>query len=354
MKASRTIAATLALLVVIGVVAMPIQAAPGPQSKKAEPKAQAKSSMPKEIEAVIQEGLVARQGRQDMPFSIFKTLVYPAQGDNLYPIIFFKAKNSDLGYAPSLTGSGAMETTLNAFFEFFQADATGAMKSKLGGKTQALLTTDGAGYVPAKEDWYSFGLALPPGKYTMALVLSTPDMKKLSVAYTDLNLPGPDVLATALVPSEPIIVTSFEQIEPEQRLTVHRGFFTWGAAKVAINVDGEVGLASGDFMEVLLFVLGAGNKDASSGQPLKDLEVTFQYLTQDGSPSYNWPPKPYESFLVTQPLPLFQNLQKMDEKGTVLSTEKKPLDAGKYVLAITVLDKVSGNKGEVKMPFTVK
>lgn len=354
MKASRTIAAALALLVVAGVLATPITAAPGPQNKKPEPKAPAKPSMPKEIEAVIQEGLMARQGRQDIPFSVFKTLVLPAQANNLYPVVFFKAKNSDLGYVPSPSGSGAMETNLNAFFEFFQADATGALKARFGGKIQALLTADGAGYAPDKEDWYSFGLALPAGKYTMALVLGTPDMKKLSVAYADINLPGADTLAAALLPSEPVIVTSFEQIEPDQRLTIHRGCFTWGAAKVAINVDGEVSFASGEFMEVLLFVIGAANKDATSGQPLKDLEVTFQFMTQDGTPSYSWPAKPYESFLVTQPLPLFQNLQKQDEKGTILSTDKKPLDPGKYVLAVTVLDKVTGNKGEAKMPFTVK
>jgi hypothetical protein len=44
----------------------------------------------------------------------------------------------------------------------------------------------------------------------------------------------------------------------------------------------------------------------------------------------------------------------MDEKGTVLSTEKKPLAAGKYGLVATLIDKVSGKKGEAKMGFTVK
>ncbi len=121
MKASRTIAAALALIVTVGVLAVSAQAAPGIQGKKQEAKPPAKaSSMPKEIVALIQEGLATRQGRQDIPFSFFKQIVLPAQGQNLYPVFFFKAKNGDLGYAPSATGSGEMEATVNVFFQFFQ------------------------------------------------------------------------------------------------------------------------------------------------------------------------------------------------------------------------------------------
>ncbi|HSA95713.1 MAG TPA: hypothetical protein VLJ16_06670, partial [Acidobacteriota bacterium] len=65
-------------------------------------------------------------------------------------------------------------------------------------------------------------------------------------------------------------------------------------------------------------------------------------------------PQPYEAYFINQPLPLVQTLQKMNEKGEVLSTDKKPLDPGKYVLAITVLDKVSSKKAETKMDFSVR
>jgi len=352
MRASRTIAPALALFVILGVLAGSVQAAPAVQNKKQEPKPAAKASMPKEIEAVIQEGLAARQGRQDMPFSFLKPLVLPAQANNLYPIFYFKAKNSDLGYAPSLSGSGAMETTLNAFFEFFQPDATGALKSRFGGKTQAVLTTDGTGYAPEKEDWYSFGMTLPPGKYTMALVLGTPDMKKLSVAYTDITLPGPDAYETTLWPTDPIIIMTMDQVDQDQRPTVHRGYFTWGAAKVVNNIACEI--AAGENLEILFFVLGAAAKDPAALQPALDLEVNYEVQTPDGKPVIKWTPQSYELYLVNQPLPLFQTIQKLDEKGTVLSEEKKPLGAGSYSLAITVTDKVSGKKADTKMAFSVK
>ena len=351
MKASRTIAAALALFVVFGLLVVSAQAAPGPQKGKTPPKA-TKASMPKEIAAVIQEGLATRQGRQDIPFSIFKTLILPAQQDNLYPVWFFKVKNGDLGYAPAASGSGEMEATVNAFFEFFQADATGALKARFGGKAQAQVKTDGAGYSADKEDWYSFGLAMPHGQYTMAFVLASADMKKLSVAFSDVTLPGSEATASALMPTDPVIIQAMDQVEPDQRPTIHRGCFTWGAAQVVTNAAAEV--ASGENLEILFFVLGAQVKDPAAERPALDLEVNFEVQGEDGKAAIKWAPQAYELYLVNQPLPLFQTLQTMDEKGTVTKTEKKPLPAGKYVLAVNVLDKVSGKKGETKMPFSVK
>ncbi|MBP7706478.1 MAG: hypothetical protein KA243_04445 [Candidatus Aminicenantes bacterium] len=356
MKTSRTIAAALALLFVVSVLTVSVQAAPGMQGKKQDPKAAAKapakSGMPKEIAAVIQEGLATRQGRQDIPFSFFKQLVLPARDNNLYPVFFVKAKNGDLGYAPSASGSGDMETNLVAFFQFFEPAADGTMAPKMGGKSQVALTTPGADYSPDKEDWYSFGLGMPAGKYTLAMVLSTPDMKKLSVAYTDVTLNGPAAYETALWPTDPVIVTAMEQGEQDQRPTLHRGYFTWGAIKFSANVTGEI--ATGQDLEVFFFVLGAAYKDPAAARPELDLEVSFEVQDEAGKSAIKWAPQTYQAYFVNQPLPLVQTLQKMDEKGTVLSTEKKPLGAGKYGLVATITDKVSGKKGEARMGFTVK
>jgi len=351
MKTSRTIAAALALLFVVSVLAVTVQAATGTQ-KQQEPKASGKSQMPKEIMAAMQEGLATRQGRQDFPFTFFKQLILPAQQDSLYPVVFFKAKNGDLGYTPSVAGTSAMETTINAFFGFYQADATGALKpTKFGGRSQAVLTADATGYSADKEDWYTFGYALPAGTYTLAMALTTPDMKKLSVGYADFTLPGPESHTASLWPTDLVIVTAMDQVEPDQRPTIHRGYFTWGAAKVVANAASEVG--SGENLEILFFVLGASPKDPAAPQGL-DLEVTFEVQDQEGKPAIKWAPSSYEIYLVNQPLPLFQTLQKMDEKGTVLSTEKKALPAGNYNLTVNILDKVSGKKADTKMAFSIK
>jgi hypothetical protein len=353
MKASRMIAAAVTLIAMIGVLTVSAQAAPGIQGKKQEAKAPAKvSSMPKEVAALIQEGLATRQGRQDIPFSLFKNIVLPAQGQNLYPIFFFKAKNGDLGYAPAAGGTGEMEASVNIFFQFLQETAAGTLAPMVSGRAPSVLKTDGNGYSPDNEDWYSFGLALPPGKYTLALVLTSPDMKKMSVAYTDAALPAPDTYAAALWPTEPVIVNAMDQVEPDQRPTIHRGYFTWGAIKVVPNIRGDI--TSGDNLEVFFFALGGSYKDPAAERPVNDFEVNFEVQYPDGKPAIKWAPQPYETYFINQPLPLVQTLQKMNEKGEVLSTDKKSLDAGKYVLAVTITDKVSGKKADTKLDFSVR
>jgi len=308
--------------------------------------------MPKEVAALIQEGLATRQGRLDMPFSMFKKLVLPAQNNNLYPVFFFKAKNGDLGYAPSATDTGEMETTLNVFFQFFQHDPAGALKPFWAGNPRTVLKTAGAGYDPEAEDWYSFGLTMPAGTYTLALVLASPDLKKMSVGYADVTLPDAATFQNALLPTEPVIVKSMEQVQPDQRPTIHRGCYLWGALQVVANVAAET--AAGEDLEILFFVLGAAAKDPAAPRPANDLEVNFEVQGADGSPAIKWAPQSYESFFINQPLPLLQTLQTTDEKGTVVKTEKKPLPAGKYTLVCQITDKVAGTKADAKVAFEVK
>jgi hypothetical protein len=350
MKTLRTITASLALLSVISMLSVSAQAASGIQGRGQEVKPPAKASMPKEVAALIQEGLTTRQGRQDIPFGIFKQIVLPAQGGNLYPVFCFKAKNGDLGYVPSASGSGEMETTINVFFQFFQAgDATQA-KPMFGGKSLAVLKSEGAGYDPEKEDWYSFGLAMPAGQYTLALVLATPDMKKMSVAYSDVSLPAAETYQASLWLTDPVFVKTLEQVEPDQRPTVHRGYLSWGAMKVVANLAGDI--ASGENLEVLFFVLGAAVKDPAAVRPVNDIEANFEVRGEDGKMAIGWAPAAYEAYFVNQALPLIQTLQIKDDKGERI--EKRPLPAGKYVLLATVTDKVSGMKSETKIGFEVK
>ncbi len=351
MRVTRTTAVGLAMIIAFGVLAGSLEAAPAVQSKKAAAKTETKSSMPKEVMALIQEGLVTRQGRQDIPFDIFKSLVLPAQAGNLYPVFFFKAKNKDLGYAPSAAGSGDMESTLNVFFEFFEAGEGAAPKPIFGGRALAALRTAGAGYDPEKEDWYSLGLALPAGKYTMALVLTTPDMSKMSVGYHDITLPGPEIYQTALWPTKPGILMGLDQIDADTRPTVHRGHFTWGSVRFATNESGRI--AAGDNLEVYFFVLGAAIKDPAAPRPANDLEVYFEIHDEAGEPAIKWTPQSYETYFINQPLPLLQTVQKLED-GKVVSEEKKALEAGKYTLVIAVEDKVSGKKGEARMPFEIQ
>jgi hypothetical protein len=276
--------------------------------------------MPKEIAAVIQEGLATRQGRQDIPFNSFKQLTLFAKG-GLFPVFLFKAKNGDLGYAPSASGSGEMETTFNVYYQFYRNAEDGTQKPFFGGKNLTVLKTDGQGYDPEKEDWYSFGTALEIGKYTLAIVLTTPDMKKISVAYCDIALPGPEAYQTALFATEPVLLKSMDQVEPDPRPTIHRGCFYYGAAQVRAYVTDPV--PQGGALDIIFYVFGAAPKDPAAERPVNDLEVNYQVQGQDGKTAVRWAPQTYDAFAINQQLPLEQTVQKIDqEKGTVLSEEK--------------------------------
>jgi len=175
--------------------------------RKNEPKA---VFIPKEIKAVMQEGQASRQGRQDIPFTIFKYLLFPAKdslhsvflfpatlvnlpakdsrltpaGDSLHAVLFFKAKNADLGYAvkaPAVAPeqqeappppAGVHEANLNIFIEFRQTDKTGASKVVREVFVPVHIEEDSATYDPDKEEWYSVGYTLRPGKYAAAMAIT--------------------------------------------------------------------------------------------------------------------------------------------------------------------------------------
>jgi len=359
MKASRTVATVLALLFVVSVLAVSVQAAPGIQKTKKQPtKAAAKGTMPKEVAALIQEGLATRQGRQDIPFAFFKQLILPAKEGQLYPVYFIKARNGDLGYAPSASGTSELETTLIIYYQFYQPAADGTLKAGLGGKSEPGLKTPAEGYSADAEDFYSFGLGklgLRLGKYTLALVLSTPDMSKLSVAYSDIDLTGSEAQQSGFWLTDPVIVKSAEQVDPDPQPTLRRGYFTWGGLKVVPNAAGEIAVA--EVLDTLFFAVGANPKQAADQAPMNELEVTFEVQAEDGRPLIKWAPTTYDIYFVNIPLPLENTveIESVDEKGAMTKrTEKKPLSAGKYALAVSVTDKVSGKKADTKMAFAIK
>ncbi len=358
MKASRTFAAALALIFVVSVLAVSVQAAPGIQKNKKPAAKTAVKGMPKEVAALIQEGLAARQGRQDIPFTFFKQLVLPARDNKVYPIYFFNAKNGDLGYAPSASGTDEMEVTLDLYFQFFQVAADGTLKAGLGGKSSPVLRTPAEGYSPDAEDFYSFDLGrlgMSPGNYTLALVLGTPDMKKLSVAYSDIDLTATAARQSGFWLTDPVIVKSAEQVEPDQQPTLHRGSFTWGGLKVVPNALNEI--AVGQVLDTLFFAVGAAPKQADDPQPTNELEVVFEVRAEDGKSVIKWAPTTYDIYFVNIPLPLENTveIETTDEKGAVSKKqEKRPLAAGKYTLLVGITDKVTGKTADASMAFSVK
>ncbi|MGZ4886851.1 MAG: hypothetical protein ACXVI6_01295 [Candidatus Aminicenantales bacterium] len=383
MKAPKFVVIGLALVFALSLFTVFAQATPQkPQEpKKPEAKPAQREIIPKEIKAIMQEGLATRQGRQDIPFTIFKSLVFPVQG-GMQAVIFFKAKNSDLGYAAPLPAApapknqpaqpeavapaaGMLEARLALALEFLQPDATGALKTYKDVSFGVNLQAESAGYDPNKEEWYSLGFGLPYGKYTAAMLFAhidpktgKPDTKKVGVSYYDLVLPGPESYQNALETTPLFFARSIEQMQSyEARPTVHKGLFTYSVLRTVPNIDSVVTAEDKSQIEVFFFVLGAKAKEEPASeapavvqpaQPKYEIEINFEVQKEDGSTAIKWETRDYVSPLIDQILPLKRTL-KTGEK-----IEKKDLEVGKYTLAIKIKDKVSGLTLDKKMPFEVK
>ena len=185
-----------------------------------------------------------------------------------------------------------------------------------------------------------------------------PDIKKVGVGYYDLVLPGPDTYQNTLETTPLFFARNIEQMPSyEARPTVHKGLFTYSVLQIVPNIDSIVTAEDKAQIEILFFILGAKAKDepaaqaqpaVQTSQPKYEIEINFEVQKEDGSTVIKWQPQNYVSPLVDQALPLKRTL-KTGEK-----TEQKDLEAGKYMLVIKIMDKVSGLTLDKKMPFEVK
>ncbi len=175
MRQPRTTAALLAVFLMFGLAAVPAMAQKKTDKKKPpvqqEVKQPEKIFIPKEVKAMMAEGLATRQGRQDIPFEIFKDIQLPAQ-NSLHNVLFFKMKNSDLGFTVNPTGD-MMTANLYIFLQVLQPDATGALKVYREIFVPTKLEEPAANFVLDKTEWYSVGTPLPYGKYTIAMAVTS-------------------------------------------------------------------------------------------------------------------------------------------------------------------------------------
>jgi hypothetical protein len=361
MTAKRIFGFFLLFVFSLGLVSAFAEAFPAPQQppQKKAPAPQEKIFIPKEIKAVLQEGLISRQGRQDIPFEIMDNLLLPAQ-QNLYPIFLFKVKNSDLGFAPSADPTLAgFEARLNVFLQFLQEDESGALKVHREMYVPFALQVPSEGYDPDEVAWYSVGLPMVPGKYTLGMAVTSTDLQKVGVDYHDFVLPDPASFQGTLETTPIFFAKEMSQMEAvEQRPIIHKGMFTYSILQIKHFVDNIV--APGDTIELFFYVFGAKAKETEVVQPRPqfDLDVNYEVkkdddsLEEDQKIAVRWATQKYDTPLVSQPLPLKQTVIIKDDKGE--RTEQRDLEAGKYVLTVTIKDNVSGLTLDKAVPFEVK
>ncbi|OGD22460.1 MAG: hypothetical protein A2W03_02540 [Candidatus Aminicenantes bacterium RBG_16_63_16] len=331
--------------------------------KQAQP--QEKVFIPKEIKAMLAEGLATKQGRQDIPVSIFYSLFLPAQ-QNFHDVFFLKIKNSALGFAPLPAAPAApgtppvkgpqqstpqeasqvLQANFLLFIQFNQLKEGAQPESVKEIYVPCAIQVPAAGFDKEAEDVYSFGYPMPAGHYLLAIAIASPDLKAVGTAYYDFAVPDPSEYTKALKTTPIFFVKEMEQMEGvESRTVLHRGFFTYSVLKIIPNL--EKTFSAGQNLDIFFFIFGT----QVNAQNQNDIEVNFE-VKKGEEFVIRWAPQAYTNPLVSQPLPLKQTLN--IKTGDQEKTETKDLAPGDYTLAVKITDKVSGKTAAESVGFTMK
>lgn len=339
--------------------------------------------IPEEVKSVLEEGLAAREGRQDISICISYHLYFPAQ-QNIHAIFFIKMKNSDLDYSPLRSSSETeqaaeersstlqstevqqetqLQANFNIFLQIYQVKKRGKLQALDEICVPASVQAESSSYDPEKEEIYSFGFPLPAGKYLLALAITSVDLQKIGTTYFEFT----PVLApeTMRIPTgyqtysgsqtiegigiTPILfVKKHERMEaPERKIIVHKGYFTYSILKIFPNLDYVI--KEGEDLDIMFYIIGARpNKDGRL-----DIEISYRvYEKEKMETLIRWTLKNYDYPFVSQVLPLKQIVIDKSDVGEMKKEINLP--AGNYTLDLTIKDKAQGFMIHKWIDFEVK
>jgi len=360
MRAKKLIVLILLAGFVLGLAAAQSFAAPAAQKDKdkKEVSPPAKIYIPKEVKAVMLDGLKTRQARLDIPFNIFKTTLLPAQ-QALYIVFFLKMKNADLGFAPAPVAASQvaeaaaaaaaqpkLKAGFNVYLQFHKVENGTPTQIVKEVYVPASIEADSAGFDPEKEEWYTVGYPLLPGTYLLAIALTSQDLKKIGLQYYDFSLPDPKSFTKELETTPIFLLKELKNTQVvENRTELHKGLFVYSVAQITPNIDNVI--AVGDPLDVFYVIFGAQPNEQNKYK----IEVSYE-VKKGEEAAIRFEPAIYEAPLVSHALPMKQTL--IHKQGDKETRETRDLEAGNYTLNLEITDKISGNTCTKKFDFTIK
>jgi len=360
----------LALVAILAVFTLSVLALPGLGQAQQPKQEKEKIYIPKDVKALLEQGLAAKQGLPDIAVTVSAHYFFPYYRvpGLMHNIFELKLKNADLGFAPVQTAAAPavpvkpeekketaeafeevpatdMTAQFDLFLQFRQADTAqpGNIVKEVFVPTTLTLTADE--YKPDAEEVYFVSYDLPPGSYLLALAVRTRDLKKTGSSYFEFSAPDWSKLEGKLETSPILINKEIGQMPAQETQTdLHRSFFTYLVLKVTPNIAKAI--HQKESLDLLYFVLGAKPNDQGRFALETEMEVK-----QADKIMIKYASTVFESPYVSLPLPLKQTLKKTI--GTTETTEVKDLPAGKYTLFIKITDKISGGKIDKSLDFEI-
>ncbi len=321
--------------------------------------------IPKEVKTVFEEGIITREARLDIPFSITNHLYLPAR-ENMHSIFFFKVKNADLGFTPTAQAPATPEkkeeekeappeaevipTKLQCNCHIFlqvnrkEKDTPGEVVNEI--YIPFNLQAESSSYEPDKEELYTTAYPFPPGNYILSMAIASQDLGKIGTQYFEFSLPDPLSSPDSLDTTPIFFIKNIKRMSsPESRAEVHKDFFTYSILQIEANVDRI--FSPKDNFEVFFYIFGA--QPSETGK--YDIEVGFEVYKGEEL-AIRFRPGEYETPLVPQPLHLKQTL--IITSGEEQRTETRDLGPGKYTLSLKISDNLSGKSETKTLDFEVK
>ncbi len=325
--------------------------------------------IPKEVKDVFQEGLLTREARLDIPFTIKKHFYLPAR-ENLHSIFIFTVKNEDLGFAPIEVPSepqaqekkeeevqsvfeetpAKLRANAHVFLQFnmLEGDTPGELIKEV--YIPVNMEIDGASYIPDEEGLYTTAYPLPPGDYILSMAITSRNLDKIGTQYFSFTLPATASFVEELETTPIFFCKNIERMSaPETRTEIHKEFFTYSILKIEPNMDNI--FSPGDTLDILFFIFGTQPDDAGKFS----IEIKYEVLKGEET-VIRYAPQGYESPIVSQPLPMKKTVIIKTTKGeeTTERKEQRDLEPGSYTLSLNIKDNISGKSLEKLIDFEVK
>jgi hypothetical protein len=320
--------------------------------------------IPKEVKQIIQAGMDNREARLDIPFSVFNFLYLPAR-QNMHSIFFFKVKNSDLDFAPLAPAGGTpekkeaeteeatpeeapvkLQSKAHCFLQFNQLDGAFTKEIYIPFELQA----DGDAYDPDKEEIYTTGYPLPPGKYLLSMAITSFELEKIGTQYFEFSLPDPATFTETLETTPIFFAKELNRMSSaEMKVEIHKGYFTYAVLQITPNLENV--FTVGDNLDIFFFIFGAQPNEAGAF----DIEASYTVKKEDQD-IIKFAGTKYDAPIVSQPLPLKKTVIIQTQEGDQVSEKKetKDLDPGEYTLNIDLKCNVSGKTATKSIDFTVE
>lgn len=290
--------------------------------------------IPKQIVQIMDQNILERKSRIDIPIEFKGYLYFPSAAiENLFVVFTFNLPNSAIF---SSEFEGKMMGELDFFLRFYSTDSKG---NPVRGFKEVYLPLkeiiEKEKYNPEESHYYSIAQTIPAGKYILSYSIASPDLKKITVNYAEVSLPGLNKI-------EKLETTPFFFVKALKILDttvteakIEKDSFTYGRLEIAPYFSND--FKGNETVELFYFILGA----STSSKGTYDFEINYT-LKKEEEVKIKFAPLNYENQrapIISHPIPIF--------------SPEKELDPGDYYLQVSIKDKNSGEKIEGKIDFSV-